>query len=32
MAKLKFLSNFGISVEGIDYITNKVYFAKIEKI
>lgn len=32
MSKLKYLTNFGITVEGIDFITNKVYFAKIDKI
>ncbi|KRX00136.1 hypothetical protein PPERSA_10635 [Pseudocohnilembus persalinus] len=32
MAKLKFLSNFGLSIDGINYIQNKVYFAKLENI
>lgn len=32
MIKLKYLSNFGLSVEGIDYIIKKVYFAKLDKV
>lgn len=32
MTKLKYLSNFGLSIEGIDYILKKVYFAKFDKI
>lgn len=32
MSKLKFITNFGLSIEGIDYIVNKVYFASNDKI
>ena len=29
---LKYLTNFGMSIEGVDFLTNKVYFHNIDKI
>jgi len=32
MSKLKFITNFGLSLEGINYITRKVYFTSLDKL
>ena len=32
MSQLKFITNFGIRWEGIDYIKKKLYFVSIEKV
>lgn len=32
MSKLKFAINFGLSGEGMEYVTNKIYFSSLDKL
>ena len=32
MSKLKFITNFGLSLDGINFVTKKIYFTSLEKL